>query len=310
MKSKFLLLFCSLFIGQLAFSQVSRSERKRYIKKYEQFFEKDTKLMYIDYYQTTEKVGKYYVHKIYNPDKVMLTHNKRSTDKAGKNLNGNYEEWYDNGNKWLEGTYADNKKVGVWKNYNYSNSKIESGSYLNEKKEGEWIAKNASEQIIFKKNYKDGALNGFSTYYDTTGQVKFIITYLSDSIINEEILDTLFYNEKSDILKNPPVLKTCNNLEGEDRKKCSDITYLKFIYSDIKYPILARQEGIEGMAMISFVIEKDGSLSEFTTYRGICKEIEKECIRVLKKSPQWSPGTKNGEAVRVMFNMPVRFRLE
>jgi len=310
MKSKFLLLFCSLFIGQLAFSQVSRSARKKYIKKYEQFFEKDTKLMYIGYCQTIEKAGGNYIHKTYNPDKTVLTHLKSSSDRAGKNLNGKYAEWYDNGNKWLEGRCEDNKRTGIWKEYDYSNSEIKSGKYIHGSKEGKWTIKDSLNRMKYENNYENGVLNGASPHYDTTGQIKFIFTYLNDSLVHTEILDSIFYATKYRIVDEFPVLKVCYNLEVEERKKCSDVALLRYIYSNIEYPMFARRQEIEGTAIISFTIEKDGSISSLIAHRGICEEIEAECFRIIKNTPEWSPGLINGEPVSIAFNLPVRFRLE
>lgn len=334
MKSKFLLLFCSLFIGQLAFSQVSRSEQKKYVKKYEHLLEEESKLIYIDYYQSIEKVKGKYIHKTYNPDKVILTHLKTSSDKLGKNLNGIYAEWYDNRKKWLEGNYIDNKKEGAWKSYNYSNTqmslgnynngkkegewksydysnfRVTSGNYVNGKKDGKWITKNASNQVVIEKNYKNGFLNGQLTHYDTTGQKMFVLTYLEGSVTNREILDTAFYFDKSLELIELPILKICSELEGKAKEDCRNSEYIKAIYTNIKYPTIAREEGVEGTAIISFIVEKDGSIGEFKTHRGISKEIEIECLRVLQKLPEFSPATKNGESIKFSFNMPIRFRLE
>ena len=69
-------------------------------------------------------------------------------------------------------------------------------------------------------------------------------------------------------------------------------------------------QGIEGTAIISFVIDKDGSLIDFVTYRGVSDAIENECMRILKSSPSWSPGEQNGKPVKVSHKMPIKFKLE
>ena len=85
---------------------------------------------------------------------------------------------------------------------------------------------------------------------------------------------------------------------------------LQFIYGNIKYPALARQYGIEGMAIVKFVVEKDGSITNVESVRGICNEIRDECIRVVKLMPRWDYGMQRGKPVRVQFNLPVKFKLE
>ena len=82
------------------------------------------------------------------------------------------------------------------------------------------------------------------------------------------------------------------------------------LYKNIKYPVFAREYGIQGMAVMRFIVEKDGSVSEITSVRGICDDIRDECIRIVESMPKWVPGTQDGKAVRVQFYLPVRFRLE
>ncbi len=89
-----------------------------------------------------------------------------------------------------------------------------------------------------------------------------------------------------------------------------DDARIKFLVSNLKYPEKARKEGIEGRVFISFVIEKDGSISTIKLLRGIGHGCDKEAMRVVSIMPQWEPGKIEGNPVRVQFNMPFHFNLD
>jgi len=73
---------------------------------------------------------------------------------------------------------------------------------------------------------------------------------------------------------------------------------------------LARESGIEGTVYVTFVVEKDGSITDVRVLRGIGGGCDKEAIRVVKEMPKWDPGKQRGKPVRVQFNMPIRFTLQ
>lgn len=84
----------------------------------------------------------------------------------------------------------------------------------------------------------------------------------------------------------------------------------KYLGSNIKYPQLARENGITGKVYVTFVVEKDGSIANPRILRDIGGGCGAEAIRVVKAMPKWSPGKQRGKAVRVQFNLPVNFNLK
>jgi protein TonB len=84
---------------------------------------------------------------------------------------------------------------------------------------------------------------------------------------------------------------------------------LKYLASNIKYPDLAREMGIEGVVAISFVINKNGSIGDIQVLKDIGGGCSKEAVRVIKSMPNWMPGEANGHTVRVHLTLPVRFKL-
>jgi TonB family protein len=84
---------------------------------------------------------------------------------------------------------------------------------------------------------------------------------------------------------------------------------IAFMGSNIRYPQEAMEEGIQGTVYVSFVVEKDGSISNIKILRDIGGGCGQEAVRVVSMMPKWEPGTQRGKAVRVQFNMPVTFTL-
>lgn len=84
----------------------------------------------------------------------------------------------------------------------------------------------------------------------------------------------------------------------------------KYLAQNIKYPQLARENGITGKVYVTFVVEKDGTIANPKILRDIGGGCGAEAIRVVKAMPKWSPGKQRGKAVRVQFNLPVNFNLK
>ena len=85
---------------------------------------------------------------------------------------------------------------------------------------------------------------------------------------------------------------------------------MDFLSKNVKYPEEARKNGIQGTVVVTFVVEKDGSISEPKIARSIDFLIDLEAARVISKMPKWNPGKQMGEIVRVKYALPVTFRLQ
>ncbi|GGG21763.1 TonB family protein [Pontibacter amylolyticus] len=85
---------------------------------------------------------------------------------------------------------------------------------------------------------------------------------------------------------------------------------MKFLGTNIQYPAIAKSNGLEGLAVLSFVVETDGKINEVKTVKSLSKETDEEAMRVVKlMSGHWNPGRQNGEVVRVRYTLPIRFAL-
>ena len=83
-----------------------------------------------------------------------------------------------------------------------------------------------------------------------------------------------------------------------------------YLGNNIKYPVMAKESGIQGKVYVTFVVERDGSITDVRVLRGIGGGCDEEAIRVVAGMPSWKPGKQRGKPVRVQYNLPVRFTLQ
>jgi periplasmic protein TonB len=84
---------------------------------------------------------------------------------------------------------------------------------------------------------------------------------------------------------------------------------IRFLQENLRYPQMAREAGIQGTVFVTFVVERDGSVTDVRVLRGIGGGCDEEAVRVVRNMPRWQPGRQRGQPVRVQFNMPIRFVL-
>ncbi|OWK69622.1 energy transducer TonB [Pedobacter sp. AJM] len=85
--------------------------------------------------------------------------------------------------------------------------------------------------------------------------------------------------------------------------------FAKYMERNLRYPSQAQEDGIQGKVFVSFVVERDGSITDVKVLRGIGYGCDEEAMKVIKKSPLWKPGKNKGIPVRVRYNMPINFNL-
>ena len=88
-----------------------------------------------------------------------------------------------------------------------------------------------------------------------------------------------------------------------------DVALFNYLGKETNYPSVAVDNGSEGMVYVSFIIDSDGSIFDVVVLRGVDPYIDLEAVRVVKEMPNWKPATKNGEPIRVNYNLPISFRL-
>ena len=85
---------------------------------------------------------------------------------------------------------------------------------------------------------------------------------------------------------------------------------MAYLNGNIKYPVVAQENGVQGRVIIAFVVERDGSITDVKVARSVDPSLDREAMRVVKSMPKWSPGKQNGSTVRVKYTVPVQFRLQ
>ena len=85
---------------------------------------------------------------------------------------------------------------------------------------------------------------------------------------------------------------------------------LEYLAKNIKYPVVAEENGVQGRVIVTFVVERDGSITDVRVVKSVDPSLDKEAARVVKSMPKWQPGKQNGSAVRVKYTVPVQFRLQ
>lgn len=141
------------------------------------------------------------------------------------------------------------------------------------------------------------------------GSLLFLISFPAHS---QSPADTTIYK----VVEEMPRFPGCENPDStaEAKQRCAERRLLEFVNQNIEYPLEARQKGFEGTVVVSFVVEKDGALSQITILRNVEGGCGDEAVRVVNlmniAGLRWVPGKKEGKPVRVQFNLPVKFKLE
>jgi TonB family protein len=196
--------------------------------------------------------------------------------------------WYDNGNKYFEGNYKNNKKIGRWAYYAPE-----------------------SEKLVREGVYKDNLLDGTWISYDSTGRESFLEVYKEGVLLADSVLSTgntpegtSFFNPSS-----RPYLTKCENDSLAVQVACTRKTLLSKLLGEMKYPEKDRKLGVEGYALMSFIIDESGKVEQVKMLKSISESIEKECLKTVSNMPDWKPAKLNGKAVKVLYFLPFEFKL-
>lgn len=85
--------------------------------------------------------------------------------------------------------------------------------------------------------------------------------------------------------------------------------FTKWVFKNIEYPEIAKENGVQGRVTLQFTVEPDGSVTKVVVVRGVDSSLDKEAVRVVSSSPKWTPGKQRNKPVRVRFTFPVIFQL-
>ena len=128
----------------------------------------------------------------------------------------------------------------------------------------------------------------------------------ADFVEDVEIVQQVAVEEEV-IEEEPPFLvaETMPSFQGGDLN-----AFRNWVQSKVRYPAIAQENGISGRVVLTFVIEKDGRLTNIQVLQTPDRSLSEEAVRVLQQSPKWSPGKQRNQPVRVKYTLPVDFRIQ
>lgn len=280
------------------------------ITRYRKFIPSEEKITYKSFNQIISKLpnGQKKVRFFY-PEKFQCTKELTysSTDKS--KFDGPYKEWWDDGFKKEEGQYDNGEKTGLWKRYSMDDGSLVTETNYNKGEKDGKENRYKKSMLSSSFTYKMGLLDGDFQLIDSTGVTINEGIYKADTIFQQSLEP--IKDDSLEPVQIMPMFPGCEQISGnKERSSCAQRKMLMNIYSNIRYPADARSKGIEGTAMIRFVIDKDGSINNIRTVRGICESIETECLRLVSSMPKWNPGLSDNEPVKVQFTLPIKFKLQ
>ena len=152
------------------------------------------------------------------------------------------------------------------------------------------------DQFIEEGDYKNGFKDGVWKGYYASGRSSYEERYHDEKLISGvNTVDGKAYEYS--ILEIPPVYKG-----GID-------SFYRYLGRSIRYPRAAYKNGISGSVHVSFIVEKDGKVSNASIMKSVFGAIDQEALRVVSASPNWIPGMRRGVPVRVKYNIPISFTL-
>ena len=253
---------------------------------------------------TRSKTTGKYIRRDYFPDTKTLIEYREFSSIRPYVLDGNYREWSDDGKPRSEGRYADGERTGVWTNFHDGTQVKSTGSYRQGEKQGPWTS--------YHKNGNRYTQTEFTTdptrrefIYDTLGVLRDTLEFFDGELVRGKPFGELKRVERM------PTFGTCGSIEDDlERKRCSEMQLFTWLSKNLQYPPKARMLEIQGTGIVTFVVEKDGSVVDAEIIRGVSGDIRREILRIVERMPAWGPGMQDEEPVRVQYTLPVRFRLE
>ena len=271
-------------------------------RMYKEKLENNSKLISCEYNYTIEKMKNgNCVFKRYYPENKMITQLITFEDESYKIKHGPFEERWDDGTTVVKGNYYNNLKEGEW-----IENENEVGYYEKDSKQGKWKEINDKDLVLKENSYIDNLLDGVQTFYDSLGVIEYIEVYVKGNLISTT-RDTLNKDVES-----MPRFPGCEelNLSINEIEECSKNKFLQYMYGNLKYPRRSRKLNIEGKATIRFVVDTEGNTTDVKVLNGVSKDIKKMLIEMVEKMNRWIPGKQRGEDVKVLYTLPVVFKLE
>lgn len=164
------------------------------------------------------------------------------------------------------------------------------------------------QEPLTKEEYVDGLQVKHTVWRDAEGNIVREIT--EEEIPFHRSFEETVVEKSAENHEKPTRDEVFFSVEQMPEFPGSEDAMKQFLKSNINYPPMAAENNIKGTVIVQFIVEKDGSISEVKVLRSVDKDLDREAVRVVKHFPNFIPGRQNGVPVRVMYTLPVVFRLQ
>lgn len=246
----------------------------------------------------------------YNKQGAMRLRTGSYTSDLNLKYQGKYYTYFPDGTIKSAGTYKDGQMTGPQTAY-YHNGKLYTLTLYTSPGVPNYIECNDSTGVALAKK-GDGVWKQFDddyTYILAEGAVKSGIQE-GEWIFRKSPTDSFKVTYKHGL-----EIKSTQSADGKTFVSVEKVPsfpggiegFYKFIVKNLKYPDLARKNNTYGKVIVTFVVERDGSLTDVKVSRGIGDGCDEEAVRVIKSSPKWMPGMQDNKPVRVAYSVPIVF---
>ena len=129
-------------------------------------------------------------------------------------------------------------------------------------------------------------------------------------VVEEEEEEGPVIEEVFDVVEDMPEFKGCEHIKNKaERQSCVTKKLMGYLTENIKYPEMAKENGIQGKVFVQFAVWKDGTIKEVKIVKGVHKTLDNEALRVVKMMPKWNPGKQRGKTVNCRFTLPIKFKI-
>jgi TonB family protein len=227
-------------------------------------------------------------------------------------LHGAYIEYFHNGHRKYIRTYNNGTLTGECLSY-YPNGKLYSvinytsdgprllqcsdstGKVVANGGNGNWIKTNADFEYLAQGPVKDGREDGEWEGTVDNGKTEKAV-YQNGKLISGRDFDKA-------------IVDIYTAVDVQPQFPGGDMEFSRFLARNVRYPSSAYKNNVQGRVILTFVVEKDGTISNIKVLRGVGSGIDEEAIRVIRSSPPWKPGMQKGKPVRVQYSVPMQFSL-
>lgn len=255
-----------------------------------------------------------------------------------KRLHGFYGEWGTDGKPLVSGNYSNGMRHGDWNVFYPGGAKKSSLHFTEGKADGLFQRWYANGRLVLRQQYVNGKPKNAAEIFDDKGRPFRRGSLMYNAILDSSPIDETFVGPDSEA---DLPLRSMRSRQGDQDGSPEPIpdlmeaaveppeeayTYVEinssfpgdeaamqqFLKTNIKYPSMEKETGVQGTVYISFTVEKDGSITDIVVVKGVPQGpgLSQEAIRVVKAMPKWIPAKMNGRVVRHKMIIPIRFLLK